>query len=386
VSDIACEARGFNRSKVMVVAGTRPEGIKMAPLLLALQRSNLFDSELCVSGQHRELLDQVLSLFGLTPDVDLGLMQPDQTLNGLGSRALAAFDVVFRERSPDWVVVQGDTTTAFVAALAAFNCGIRVAHLEAGLRSGDPRDPFPEEANRRMTACLADLHLAPTVTAQANLVAEGIDPDRIEVTGNTVIDAAQMVAASLHPQQSPQLAGSPGVRRILMTVHRRENHGEPLERILRAVRTLETTYRGKLEFIVPVHPNPKVRSAVHAALGESDGVQLTEPLRYDQLIDAMARCDLVLTDSGGLQEEAPGLGKPVLVLRQTTERPEGVEAGVARLVGTRTADIVAAVSELLDDWEVYRGMAKASNPYGDGHAATRVVAALAARSGFGQTA
>ena len=373
---------GPRRSRVLVVAGTRPEGIKLAPLVLALRKSSFFETELCTSGQHRELLDKVLSLFGLAPDVDLNLMRPNQTLNGLASRALAAFDQVFSERRPDWVVVQGDTSTAFVAALAAFNCGIRVAHLEAGLRSGDSKDPFPEEANRRMTACLADLHLAPTESARANLIAEGIDVDRIVVTGNTVVDAVQMVASDLARQTPTRFVGLPGVRRILMTIHRRENHGEPLERILQAVRTLEMLHRGKLEFIVPVHPNPRVRSVVHAALGRVEGVQLTEPLRYDELVGVMAECELVLTDSGGLQEEAPGLGKPVLILRETTERPEGIEAGVARLVGTQTAAIVAAVSELLDDPVVYRGMVSASNPYGDGQAAARAVEALAGQTRF----
>jgi UDP-N-acetylglucosamine 2-epimerase (non-hydrolysing) len=366
--------------RVMVVAGTRPEAIKLAPLVVALQGSSRFQVDLCVTGQHRELLDQVLDLFELEADVDLALMEPAQGLNRLASRALAALDRVMTDRRPDWVVVQGDTTTAFTAALAAFQLEVPVAHLEAGLRSGDPINPFPEEANRRMTSCLATLHLAPTPEARQNLLSEGIDPSRVVVTGNTVIDAVQMVAERGDTSASVLPEPAPGVRRVLLTVHRRENHGEPLGRILAAVRHLASSYRGKIEFVVPVHPNPHVRGTVETNLGSVAEVVLTDSLPYDELVAIMKSSTLVLTDSGGLQEEAPGLGKPVLVMRETTERPEGVEAGVARLVGTDTWTIVEAVSELLDDDEVYRRMARSTNPYGDGHAAQRTLEAIAAFS------
>lgn len=357
-------------SKILTVYGTRPEAIKMAPVIVALRRRpDAFAVTLCTTGQHREMLDQVQELFGLQPDVDLGLMRHDQTLNGLSASSLEAVDGVLVSHRPDWLLVQGDTTTAMTAALAAFHRGVRVGHVEAGLRTGDLRRPFPEEANRRIIDLLADALFAPTERAAAALRAEGCAGERIHVVGNTVIDALQGLAGG-GPAEVPER------REVLVTVHRRESFGAPLRGIFAALRRLAEGFP-EVHFLYPVHRNPNVRQPAFEILGGLPNLELGEPLDYGELVRRLRRCHLVLTDSGGIQEEAPTFGKPVLVLRETTERPEGVEAGVARLVGVETETIVAEASRLLTCPESYREMARAVNPYGDGLAAERIAAVLA---------
>jgi UDP-N-acetylglucosamine 2-epimerase (non-hydrolysing) len=360
---------GAHPAKILAVYGTRPEAIKMAPVIAALRRrQDLFAVTLCTTGQHREMLDQVQDLFGLRSDVDLGLMRHDQTLNGLSAAALAAMDEVLLTRRPDWLLVQGDTTTAMTAALAAFHRGVRVGHVEAGLRTSDLRRPFPEEANRRIIDLLADALFAPTARARAALLAEGCSEDRIHVVGNTVIDALESLTgggASEVPER-PE---------VLITVHRRESFGEPLRDIFAAVRRLAESFPDVL-FTYPVHRNPNVRQPAHKMLDGLPNLELLDPLDYRELIARLVRCHFVLTDSGGIQEEAPTFGKPVLVLRETTERPEGIEAGVARLVGTDRERIFAAAAELLTSESAYRAMARSVNPYGDGRAAERIAAIL----------
>jgi UDP-N-acetylglucosamine 2-epimerase (non-hydrolysing) len=355
--------------KILAVYGTRPEAIKMAPVVESLRRRpDRFAVTVCATGQHREMLDQVQDLFGLRPDLDLHLMRHDQTLNGLAAGALAALEEVLAARQPDWLLVQGDTTTAMSAALAAFHRGVRVGHVEAGLRTGDLRRPFPEEANRRVIDLLADALFAPTGRAARALLDEGRDPARVHVVGNTVIDALQSLDLPAPPRtQEPE---------VLITVHRRESFGAPLRAIFQAVRRLAEAFP-EVTWIYPVHRNPNVRGPAHEILQGLPNVELREPFDYRQLVERLARCRLVLTDSGGLQEEAPTFGKPVLVLRETTERPEGVEAGVARLVGADPERIFTETATLLRDGEAYLRMARAVNPYGDGQAAGRIAAVLA---------
>jgi len=357
--------------QILAVYGTRPEAIKMAPVIAALRRRpEAFAVAVCATGQHREMTDQVEELFGLRPDLDLGLMRPDQTLNGLAARALEALDGVLTARRPDWLLVQGDTTTAMTAALAAFHRGVRVGHVEAGLRTGDLARPFPEEANRRVIDLLAAALFAPTGRARAALLAEGSDPARVHVVGNTVIDALRCLApgeAETAAAERPE---------VLVTVHRRESFGPPLRRIFVALRRLAVAFPA-VHWVYPVHPNPNVRGPAREILAGLPNLELCAPLGYRELVRRLARCRFVLTDSGGLQEEAPTFGKPVLVLRETTERPEGVEAGVARLVGTDAERIFAESSRLLTDDDAWLGMARAVNPYGDGHAAGRIAAILA---------
>lgn len=362
--------------KALAVYGTRPEAIKMAPVIESLRRRpEAFQVRVCTTGQHREMLDQVQELFGLVPDLDLQLMQPDQTLNGLSSAALAALDRVLAAESPDWLLVQGDTTTAMTAGLAAFHRGVRVGHVEAGLRTGDLRHPFPEEANRRIIDLLADALFAPTERSRQALIAEKCDPSKIYVVGNTVIDALQSLAAGeakdREGEDSPR-----GRREVLVTVHRRESFGEPIREIFAALRELAETFP-EVGWVYPVHRNPNVRGPAHEMLSGLPNLELIEPLDYKDLVRRLERCHLVLTDSGGIQEEAPTFGKPVLVLRETTERPEGVEAGVARLVGADRGRIVAEASRLLRSPEAYLEMARSVNPYGDGRAAERIAAILA---------
>jgi UDP-N-acetylglucosamine 2-epimerase (non-hydrolysing) len=355
--------------RVLAVYGTRPEAIKMAPVIAALrERPERFDVQVCATGQHREMLDQVQQLFGLAPDLDLGLMQPDQTLNGLAAAALAALDRVLVEQAPDWLLVQGDTTTAMAAALAAFHRGVKVGHVEAGLRTGDLRRPFPEEANRRIVDLVADALFAPTSRSAAVLRAEGCDPARVFLVGNTVIDALRSL-----PEAA---AAAPERPEVLITVHRRESFGAPLAGIFAALRQLAEEFPDIL-WVYPVHRNPNVRGPARELLGGLPNLELHDPFDYGELVRRLARCRLVLTDSGGIQEEAPSFGKPALVLRDTTERPEGVEAGVARLVGTDPLQIVAAAAELLRSPAAYAAMARAVNPYGDGRAAGRIAAVLA---------
>lgn len=341
----------------------------MAPVIAALRaRPERFALRVCTTGQHREMLDQVQRLFGLEPDLDLDLMQPDQGLNHLAAAALAALDRVIGEEAPDWLLVQGDTTTAMAAGLAAFHRRVRLGHVEAGLRTGDLGHPFPEEANRRIVDLMADALFAPTRQSAASLLAEGCSADRVHVVGNTVIDALQSL-------RSETLEAGPRCD-VLITVHRRESFGAPLRGIFQALRELAETFPG-CRFLYPVHRNPNVRGPAHELLSGLANLELCEPLDYRELVRCLAGCRLVLTDSGGLQEEAPSFGKPVLVLRETTERPEGVEAGVARLVGTGRERIFAEVAGLLRSEADYQRMARAGNPYGDGRAAERIAAILA---------
>ena len=361
----------------MVVFGTRPEAVKLAPVVDALRRSRSLDCRVVVTAQHRCLLDQVLDLFGITPDVDLNIIRPRQTLTELTVNALSGLSPVLEEIGPDVVVVQGDTTTTFAAALAAFYHQVPIVHLEAGLRTNDRYSPFPEEINRRLATQLATLHLAPTPDARWNLEAEAVDADSILVTGNTVIDALRWAVDLRAPYGDPRLEGLDGDPRpvLVVTAHRRESWGPPMRQVGRAVATLARR-ESDLLVVIPVHPNPVVRDALLPPLQGLRNVMVVEPLAYGGFARLLARSRLVLTDSGGIQEEAPSLGRPVLVMRDTTERPEAVRAGTARLVGTDEDLIVETVERLLGDHDAYRAMATAVNPYGDGRAAERTVAAL----------
>ncbi|MFN6935763.1 MAG: non-hydrolyzing UDP-N-acetylglucosamine 2-epimerase [Tsuneonella sp.] len=370
--------------KVLSLFGTRPEAIKLFPLIHALDADPRFDSRVCVSGQHRGMLDQVIQIAGISPHHDLDLMQPDQTLDGLTAALLAGIGRVLDTERPNWVVVQGDTATAMVGALAAYYRKIPVAHVEAGLRSGNIHHPWPEEVNRKIVGSFAALHFAPTKTAAAALLRENVDSATIHVTGNTVIDALHWVIARI--ERDPALASGlaqleqrfAGKRIIGVTTHRRENFGEGMRGIAAAVRRLAA--REDVAVIFPVHLNPNVRAVMNEALAELDNVALIEPLDYQHFARLLDISTLMLSDSGGVQEEAPALGKPVLVMRETTERPEGVEAGTARLVGTNADQIVAEATRLLDDPAAYEVMARAHNPFGDGQATARIVELLAQTS------
>jgi len=359
---------------VLVAFGTRPEAIKMAPVIAALRaRAPRIRTRVAVTAQHREMLDQVLLLYGIVPDHDLDIMRPRQTLTQITTRALDRLGRLLDERPPDLVLVQGDTTTTFAAALAAFYRRIPVGHVEAGLRTYDKFHPFPEEINRRLTSHIADWHYAPTPRARRALVREGVEPSRILVTGNTVIDAVLAVAKKpLGGSPIPGWKPDPEGRLILVTAHRRENFGAPLESICLALRDLVDRYPD-VEVIYPVHLNPQVRGPVRALLGGRERIRLVPPMPYHPFVALMARSTLILTDSGGIQEEAPSLGKPVLVLREVTERPEAAEAGTVEVVGADRKRIVAAARRLLDDPRAYRRMARRINPYGDGKAAARIV-------------
>ena len=364
--------------KVLSIFGTRPEAIKMAPVVLELgKHPDQFQSVVCVTAQHREMLDQVLNLFQITPDHDLDLMREGQTLSGLTSRVFAALDPVFEAERPDWVLVQGDTTTVMAASLAAFYHRVKVGHVEAGLRTGDKWQPFPEEINRKIAGVVADLHFAPTTTAKNNLLAEGVDPKTIHVTGNTVIDALLMAAEMPFDLEDSPLAGIPWEKKIiLVTAHRRENFGRPLEDICAALQEIAAKYKDEVHLVYPVHPNPNVTETVYPALEKIPNISLLEPLDYLPLVQLMKRAYLVVTDSGGIQEEAPGLGVPVLVLREKTERPEAVTAGSVKLVGTTRQEIFARITGLLSDLVEYQRMTQVINPYGDGTAARQIVEAL----------
>jgi UDP-N-acetylglucosamine 2-epimerase (non-hydrolysing) len=355
---------------VLSVFGTRPEAIKMAPVLKLLAREKGLCSVVCVTAQHREMLDQVLGLFSIVPDEDLDLMREGQTLEEITTRALTELAAYLRRLKPNLLLVQGDTTTTMAASLAAFYARVPVGHVEAGLRTGDPDYPYPEEVNRRITSVLARHHFAPTERARRNLMAENVAEDSILVTGNTVIDALLEVAA-MKPSRAPKLKLR-GRRLILVTAHRRENFGAPLLEITGAIRDLAERYPD-VDLVYPVHRNPNVDRPVRQELGLVPGVHLIDPLEYKALVDLMAESYLILTDSGGIQEEAPSLGKPVLVLRDETERPEAVEAGTVKLVGPHRGAIVSAAGALLDSAEAYAAMARAVNPYGDGKAARRIV-------------
>jgi UDP-N-acetylglucosamine 2-epimerase (non-hydrolysing) len=363
----------------MVVMGTRPEAIKLAPVVLCLlKHPGQIRTQLVLTGQHREMVDQVLGAFDLRADIDLNLMERSQTLSHFTARALEELTAVFQHQQPDFVLVEGDTTTVFAASLAAFYQHILVGHVEAGLRTRDKNSPFPEEMNRRLTGVLADLHFAPTWDARENLIREQVNDSHIFVTGNPVIDALQMIrirATAVARSEFPFLANGNGRRTLLVTSHRRENHGEPLRRICRAVSQLVAKH-SDLQVIWPVHPSPDVSEVVHGYLSGRERIHLVEPIGYCSFVGVMALCNLILTDSGGIQEEAPALGKPVLVLRDTTERPEGVSAGTAQLIGTSEDDIVEKVSQILSSATIYRRMSQTVCPYGDGRAAERIVAAI----------
>jgi len=358
--------------KILCTVGTRPEAIKMAPVIRALQADPGFDCRVLATAQHRQMLDQVLDVFGITPDIDLDIMQPGQTLSGLTGRLLIRLEEVLSDERPDAILAQGDTTTVLAMALASFYAHIPFGHVEAGLRTGDITNPFPEEMNRVVASRLSRWHFAPTQLSADRLLAEGYPAADIHVTGNTVIDALHHVAAT---DPATGLALDPGKRLVLVTLHRRENFGEPLRRICDALaRLVEDNL--DLQMVLPVHHNPNVRGVVRERFGALDRILLCEPLDYTAFVGAMNRATLILSDSGGVQEEAPALGKPVLVLRETTERPEAVTAGVTRLVGTQSEPIRAAAQHLLDDPAAYAAMARRESPYGDGRAASRIVEVL----------
>jgi UDP-N-acetylglucosamine 2-epimerase (non-hydrolysing) len=363
--------------RVLTVVGTRPEAIKMAPVIQKLRAAPGIQSRLCVTAQHREMLDQVLNLFTIKPDIDLDLMQPDQSLAKLSAAILTDLDPVIRDEQPDWLLIQGDTTTVMTAAMLAYFHKVRVGHVEAGLRTGDKWQPFPEEINRKVAGVIADLHFAPTETARKNLLAEGVPDEQIVVTGNPVIDALLQVVEIPYQPAAPPLNEIPDDRRIvLVTAHRRENFGAPFERIFTALRELATVYGDQIHILYPVHLNPNVQEPARRILSALPNVSLVEPLDYHPMVYWMKRASIILTDSGGLQEEAPALGTPVLVLRERTERPEALEAGTARLVGSDPDRILSEARRLLDDPKAHRAMAQAKNPFGDGHAAERIVKAL----------
>ncbi|MDY6054289.1 non-hydrolyzing UDP-N-acetylglucosamine 2-epimerase [Micrococcus sp.] len=371
--------------KVMPVYGTRPEAIKVAPIVKALAADERFECVVAVTGQHREMLDQVNELFGIVPDHDLNIIRPRQTLNGVFARTLDGLDEILEREAPDAVVVQGDTTTSTAAAVAAFNRGVPVVHAEAGLRSFDIHSPFPEEANRKITSQLAALHLAPTSVSRDNLLREAVTEADVYVTGNTVIDALLEAVRAQVPFEDPRLAelASSGRRIVLVTTHRRENQGDAMRGVGRALARLARAQQD-VTFVLPAHRNPVVREAVLPALEGLENVLVTEPLAYGEFTHLLSLAEVVLTDSGGVQEEAPSLGKPVLVMRENTERPEAVSAGTVRLIGTDEDRVVEEVTRLLDDADAHAAMANAVNPYGDGRAAERTVSGIAQLLGVGE--
>jgi UDP-N-acetylglucosamine 2-epimerase len=360
--------------KVLVVVGTRPEAIKLAPVVESLRRAARFDALLVATSQHREMLRQALRPFDLAPDVDLDVMTAGQTPTRVAVEVLRRFEPLLAEHRPAWIVVQGDTTTTFAAAVAGFYAGIRVAHVEAGLRSFRLDAPFPEEFNRRAASVATTLHLAPTERAASNLRSEGVDPDAILVTGNTAVDAVLRIRAA-----KPVPPPDPSRPLVLVTLHRRESFGEPICRVLGALRTLAIERAGRLRLVYPVHPNPNVDGPAREALSGLPGVELAAPMDYPDFLELFAQARLVLSDSGGVQEEAPTLGVPVLILREVTERPEVVESGWGKLVGTDDALLLAQARRLLDDDEALAAMKSGANPFGDGRAAERIAAALAER-------
>lgn len=394
--------------KILSVFGTRPEAIKMAPLIQGMAaRHTDFTSQVCVTAQHRQMLDQVLDLFRIIPDYDLDVMEENQSPTQILAAVLSGLEPILQKVRPDWVLVQGDTTSTAAAALAAFHSGAKVAHVEAGLRTGDKRQPFPEEVNRRVTSLIADLHFAPTEQSRRNLLDEGVPENRILVTGNTIIDALRW---ALQHQPSPEIYASPRpinsnkatpsderplardntsqteqadsnwfgrtARLILVTAHRRENFGQPLENICIALRAIARDYKEQIHIVLPVHPNPNVGDLIRRMLDNLPNVTLMPPLNYVSIAHLLNKSYLVVTDSGGLQEEAASLGKPVLVTRKVTDRPESVEAGTARVVGIESETIAREIANLLDDAEAYHAMVKAENIYGDGQASARIINAF----------
>ena len=368
----------MNPLKVLTIFGTRPEAVKMVPVVKELARRPGIEAKVCVTAQHRQMLDQVLDIFQITPDIDLNLMQPNQSLAALTARVFTHLEPVLSEIQPDWVLVQGDTTTVMAAALLAFYHQIKVGHVEAGLRTGDKFQPFPEEINRRVAGVVADLHFAPTEWSRQNLLRENTPDKQVIVTGNPAIDALQWVVKQpfdIHSLQIPSL-GRSEVRTVLVTAHRRENFGQPLENICHAINWMANHYAGTVHFVYPVHLNPNVQEPAYRILGNQPHVTLLAPIDYLSLMNIMKHATLVLTDSGGIQEEAPGLGVPTLVLREITERPEGVQAGTLKLIGTDPDVIITETRRLLDDPVARAAMAGAKNPYGDGYAAERIVDAI----------
>lgn len=372
----------MEKIKVMTVFGTRPEAIKMAPLVLALQTDERFEAVTTVTAQHREMLDQVLEIFKIVPDYDLNIMHKEQTLTEITANVLTKLDQVIKVVKPDIILVHGDTTTTFAASVAAFYNQVAIGHVEAGLRTWNKYSPFPEEMNRQMTDDLADLYFAPTEESKANLLKENQAAAKIFVTGNTAIDALKQTVSSDY--QHELLAKlDPGHKLILVTMHRRENQGQPMARVFRTL--LEVVeQRPEVEVIYPVHLSPKVQKLAHEILGKHERIHLIAPLDVVDFHNLAAKSYFIMTDSGGVQEEAPSLGKPVLVLRDTTERPEGVSAGTLKLVGTEPAKVKAAMLELLDDPNIYQQMAQAQNPYGDGQASQRILAAIAYHFGLSE--
>lgn len=367
----------MKKIKVMTVFGTRPEAIKMAPLALELKKYENIESKVCVTAQHRQMLDQVLEIFNIKPDYDLDIMKERQTLVGITSRVLEGLDEVIKKEQPDIVLVHGDTSTSFVAALAAFYNQVKVGHVEAGLRTYDKYSPFPEEMNRQLTGRISDLNFSPTEQNRQNLLKENVSDDIIYITGNTVIDALKTTVRDDYKFKDEVLNNIDfeNKRVIIVTAHRRENLGEPLENICNALKQIVTEYED-VELVYPVHLNPAVRETAFGILGDVDRVHLIDPLDVEELHNAMARSFLVMTDSGGIQEEAPALAKPVLVLRRETERPEAVAAGTVKIAGVDKDTVVKLAKELLDDEAAYNKMAHAANPYGDGEASRRTVEAI----------
>ena len=368
---------------VLSIFGTRPEAIKLAPVIAELGTRSGVVSQVCVTGQHREMLDQALGLFGIVPDYDLRLMQKGQTPMRIAAAALQRLEAIFESARPDWVLVHGDTTTAAAAAMAAFYAGIKVGHVEAGLRSHDKWHPFPEEINRRVVGVVADLHFAPTEGARLNLLRESVSESQVMVTGNTVIDALRWVQAlPWDPRPLSRVwpdAEASKAKLVLVTAHRRESFGEPIVHVCEALRELAELYGDRIVLFYPVHPNPKISAPVHRLLGGVPNIILSPPLEYVSLVHFMERSYLLLTDSGGIQEEGPALGVPTLVLRDVTERPEAVVSGNVRLVGTDRRRVVSEVARLLDDPQEHSRMARAVNPYGDGHAAEQIASAILGR-------
>lgn len=374
----------MKKLRLMTVFGTRPEAIKMCPLVLEMHKyPEYIEPIVAVTAQHREMLDQVLELFNIKPDYDLNIMASGQTLYDITTRALNGLKEVIEDAKPDMVLVHGDTTTTFAGALAAFYAQVPVGHVEAGLRTGNKYSPYPEEMNRKLTGSIADMHFAPTSTSKENLLKENVNPEAIMVTGNTVIDALQTTVKANYEFADAEFNKifARGNRLILMTTHRRENLGEPMRNVYKALRKVLETH-ADVEAIFPVHKNPKVREIVQEELGGLERVHLIEPMDYEPFANLMGKVDIVLTDSGGIQEEAPALGKPVLVLRDTTERPEAVDAGTVKLVGTGYEDVLRETNLLLDDPAHYQKMAEAANPYGDGKACERIIRAILQKKGY----
>jgi len=374
----------IHKKRILFVFGTRPEAIKMAPVISEVaSHPDMFEPVIVVTGQHREMLDQVLKGFGIIPDYDLMIMEQEQTVSSVISKCLQGLEEVIIREQPDLILVQGDTSTTFASALAAFYQHVPLSHIEAGLRTGKKYYPFPEEMNRRLTSALADIHFAPTGVAVKNLLSEGVDRSSIYLTGNTVIDALQQVASKEYNLKHAGInIKEKGKKLILVTVHRRESFGAPLRNICEAIRKIAHKHKDVATVILPVHKNPMVSETVHDILGDAANVQLIKPLDYEPFVHLMKISNIILTDSGGIQEEAPSLGKPVLVLREETERPEAVMANTVKIVGTNTENIMREVEKLLSGGDEYKKMSKAINPYGDGRASERIVSALLHYFGF----